>query len=72
MSIRKIITAIVTVGLCVGMSVAKGRPTVEITLVSEGKPSATIVVAQNPIASARLAALELQYTPERNALQELY
>ncbi|MBL7187310.1 MAG: hypothetical protein ISS70_13395 [Phycisphaerae bacterium] len=60
-SVKKMIATIVTLGLCVSMSVAEGRPLEEIALVSEGKPSATIVVANNPSASARLAALELQY-----------
>ena len=57
----KMMTAIVTLGLCVSISVAEGRPLVDITLVRQGKPSASIVVAQNPTHSARLAALELQY-----------
>ena len=30
-------------------------------LVREGKPTASIVIAQNPTLSARLSALELQY-----------
>ncbi|MGD8500969.1 MAG: DUF4838 domain-containing protein, partial [Phycisphaerales bacterium] len=60
-SVKKMIAAIVTLGFCVSMSGAEGRPLVEIALVSEGKPSASIVVAQNPTHSARLAALELQY-----------
>ncbi|TFG66012.1 MAG: DUF4838 domain-containing protein, partial [Anaerolineales bacterium] len=60
-SVKKLMAAIVTLGFCVSMSAAKGRPLVEITLVSEGKPSASIVIAENPTPSARLAALELQY-----------
>ncbi|MHC4581040.1 MAG: DUF4838 domain-containing protein [Planctomycetota bacterium] len=60
-SLGKTITAIVTVGLSVGMSLAEARPSAGITLVREGKPSATIVVAKNPSDSARLVALELQY-----------
>ena len=53
--------AILTLGFCASMSAAAGKPLVEVTLVSEGRPSASIVVAQNPTPSARLAALELQY-----------
>ncbi len=53
--------AFVIGGFCIFMSAAAGKPLVEITLVSEGRPSASIVVAQNPTPSARLAALELQY-----------
>ncbi len=60
-SVKKMTAAIVTLGFCVCMSAAEGKPLVEITLVSEGKPGASIVVAQNPTPSARLAALELQY-----------
>ena len=55
------ITAILTLGFYVSISAAEGRLLVEMTLVSEGKPSASIVIAQNPTPSARLAALELQY-----------
>jgi hypothetical protein len=57
----KMMAAIVTLGFCVSISVADGRQLFKITLVSEGKPRASIVVAQNPTPSARLAALELQY-----------
>ena len=53
-------TAIV-LGFCASISVAEDRPLVDITLVNQGRPSASIVVAQNPTPSARLAALELQY-----------
>ncbi len=60
-SVKKMMAAIVTLVFCVSMSAAEGKPLVEITLVSEGKPRASIVVAQNPTLSARLAALELQY-----------
>ena len=55
------IAAIVTLAFCESISVAEDKPLVEITLVSEGEPSASIVVAQNPTHSAKLAALELQY-----------
>jgi len=60
-SVKKMMAEIVTLGFCMSISAAEGRPLVEITLVSEGKPRASIVVAQNPTPSARLAALELQY-----------
>jgi len=60
-SVKKMMAAILTLGFCVSMSAAEVKPLVEITLVSEGRPSASIVVAQNPTPSARLAALELQY-----------
>lgn len=53
--------AIVTLGFCVSMSVAEDRPLAEVTLVDDGKPSASIVIAQNPTLSTGLAALELQY-----------
>ncbi len=59
--VKKMMAAFVIGGFCIFMSVAAGKPLVEITLVSEGRPSASIVVAQNPTPSARLAALELQY-----------
>ena len=55
------IVTIVALAFCLNMSAAEERQLVEITLVSEGKPSSSIVVAQNPTPSARLAALELQY-----------
>jgi hypothetical protein len=54
----KMMAVIVTLGFRVSMSAAEGRPLVEITLVSESKARASIVVAQNPRPSARLAALE--------------
>ena len=57
----KPMTAIVTLGFCASISVAEDRPLVDITLVNQGRPSASIVVAQNPTPSTRLAALELQY-----------
>jgi len=60
-SVKKMMAAILTLGFCASMSAAAGKPLVEVTLVSEGRPSASIVVAQNPTPSARLAALELQY-----------
>ena len=59
--VKKMIIVIVTLAFCVSISAAEDKPLVEITLVSEGKPSASIVVAQNQTPSARLSALELQY-----------
>jgi hypothetical protein len=58
---KKMMIAMATLGFCLSMSAAEDRPLVEITLVSEGNPSASIVVAQNSTPSAELAALELQY-----------
>ena len=40
----KMMAAIVTLGFCVSISAAEDRPLVDITLISQGKPSASIVV----------------------------
>jgi hypothetical protein len=60
-SIKTMMTAISTLGFCMSISIPEGKSLVEITLVDEDKPNASIVIAQNPTPSAGLAALELQY-----------
>lgn len=60
-SLKTVLIAALTLGLCLGASAAIRKKPVNITLVSQGRPHASIVVAQNPTPSARLAALELQY-----------
>ena len=48
-------------GLFLHTSIAEENTSVPITLVTDGKPNSTIVVAENSTPSANLAALELQY-----------
>ena len=58
---KRLPTAILMLGVCLTVSAAEKSRAVEITLVRDGKTSATIVVAKDPTPSAHLAALELQY-----------
>jgi hypothetical protein len=48
-------------GLFLHTSIAAENTSAPITLVTDGKPNSTIVVAKNSTPSADLAALELQY-----------
>jgi hypothetical protein len=48
-------------GLFLHTSMAEENPSVPITLVTDGKPNSTIVVAENPTPSVNLATLEFQY-----------
>ncbi len=61
MSTKRMMTVLIILGFCLSVSGAEEQPLATITLVSDGKPNASIVVAQNPTPSAGLAALELQY-----------
>jgi hypothetical protein len=58
---KRVPMATVMLGVCLTVSAAERSRAVEITLVRDGKPRATIVVAKDPTPSAHLAALELQY-----------
>ncbi len=60
-----ILMTIPMLGLFLNISVAESKGSTDLTLVTDGKPSATIIVAENPTPAAKLAALELQYHIEK-------
>jgi len=52
-------------GSCIAVCRAEKKKITELTLVKDGKPNATIVFANNPTPSSKLAALEIQYHIEK-------
>jgi len=56
-----ILMMILGFGLFLHTSMAEEETLAQITLVTDGKPNSTIVVAKNSTPSANLAALEFQY-----------
>jgi Domain of unknown function (DUF4838) len=65
-SLRTIVAMVIlTTAFCLNASATEGKGRATVTLVKDGTPDASIVVAENPTASAHLAALELQYHIEK-------
>lgn len=62
---KRTLAVVLMLGLFRSVSAEEQTGAEEITLVRGGKPNATIVVAETPTPSAKLAALELQYHVKR-------
>lgn len=59
--VKRVLRAVLMLAVSLTVSAVERSGAVEITLVRDSKPCATIVVAKDPTPSAQLAALELQY-----------
>ena len=61
LSTKMVLMTLLILGSFLCTATAEEKGIVKMMLTTDGKPNATIVVAENPTPSANLAALEVQY-----------